>query len=187
MKPYRFSSEDQARLDAHFGSREVWLPMEVDDLVAALVQSQAEWVLDKAGLISSTNNSKVRETGFGHPDQNHHDQEVTMSTVPTTKPKRDLSALSAQLVEDVKSTFPGVELTQKSAYIRAHLGRTTLGYLYPSPNGGKSAVETIKLDGSGKYTYQAIATKADLTKAINAMKAVQKAAEKKAAKAAKAS
>ncbi len=39
-KPYRFTAEQLALLDAHFGEREVWLPMTLDDLVAALVEAQ---------------------------------------------------------------------------------------------------------------------------------------------------
>lgn len=39
-KPYRFTREQQARLDAHFGERAVWLPLPMDELVAALVEAQ---------------------------------------------------------------------------------------------------------------------------------------------------
>ena len=99
----------------------------------------------------------------------------------TRKPAVDLSALSAQLITEVKKAFPGVELTQKKSYVRAHLGRVTVGYLYPSANGGKSAVETILPDGSGKYAYHRVSTAAELKKAIAAMRAVEKRAAKKAA------
>jgi hypothetical protein len=111
-------------------------------------------------------------------------EEVSMSASSASKKSVDLSALSAQLVEEVKKAFPGVELTQKASYVRAHLGRVTVGYLYPSPNGGRSAVETPLPDGSGKYAYQTISSAAELKKAITAMKAVEKRAAKKAAAAA---
>ena len=47
-RPYRFTQEQQARLDAHFGGREAWLPMTLDELVAALVEAQAVEVAGEA-------------------------------------------------------------------------------------------------------------------------------------------
>ena len=54
--------------------------------------------------------------------------------------------------------------------------------MYPSPSGGKSAVEIIRPDGSGKYTDTAIASAGDLRKAIAAMKAAEKKATAAASK-----
>ena len=169
-KPYLFTQEQQARLDAHFGERAVWLPLPLDELVAALVEAQAremgETEGEKARFTKDNEWPKIRVIpSVVHPDTETHDRGGrSMSASPAstrTTRKPDLSALSAQLITEVKKAFPGVELTQKASYIRAHLGRTTLGYLYPSPNGGKSAVETIRPDGSGKYAFQTVTNAAE--------------------------
>jgi hypothetical protein len=172
--PYRFSPEQLGRLDAHFGAREVWLPMELDELVAALVEAQALEMELPVGYTARFISANLRVLP---KDDTEKEEDMSPAAIK-------LTALSAQLIEDVKKAFPGVELTQKKAYVRAHLGRVTVGYLYPSPNGGKSAVETPI--GDGKYAYQTITNAAELKKAIAAMKAVEKRAAKKAASKAKA-
>ena len=82
-------------------------------------------------------------------------------------------------VAAVTKQWPEAELVEKKAYHRIALGKLTLGYAYI--RGQRPAFEVIKLDGSGKYDYFPVKTKADLTKAINAMKAVEKRESKKAA------
>jgi hypothetical protein len=114
-------------------------------------------------------------------------EEITMPATSASAAKTDLSDLSAKLIAEVKAAFPGIELTQKKSYIRAHLGRTTVGYLYPSPNGGKSAVETIKPDGSGKYTYHRFAATGDLRRRSPRCGRSRSASAKAAAAAKKAS
>ena len=123
-RPYRFTQEQQARLDAHFGGREAWLPMTLDELVAALVEAQAVEVAgeakgEKAGFTKDTSCTKLRlvvRTG-------NTAKEEGMTASSASNKSVDLSALSAQLLEEVKKAFPGVQLTQKQAYIRAHIAR----------------------------------------------------------------
>ena len=189
-EPYRFTPEQLGRLEAHFGGREVWLPMPLDDLVAALAEAHraSTNVASTGDRESALSDRVLRVANTGDKEKEEGMSTITASTrKPATT---DRSALSTQLITEVKKAFPGVELTQKKAYIRAHLGEgrgTTLGYLYPSNNGGKSAVETIKADGSGKYDYTAISNAAELKKAIAAMRAVQKRATAAAASKNKAS
>jgi hypothetical protein len=95
----------------------------------------------------------------------------------TTTPKINLSE---KLRDEIVKAFPAVELTEKKAYTRCHLGKLTLGYAYFSSNGGRPAVETT--DHRGGWVYHRIHTAADVKKAVNAMRAVEKAAAKKVAK-----
>jgi hypothetical protein len=80
----------------------------------------------------------------------------------------------------IEKQFDGVEFVEKKAYHRIALDKLTLGYAYV--RGVRPAVEVIKADGSGGYDYVSIKSKADLTKAISLMKAVEKRAAKKASK-----
>jgi hypothetical protein len=102
-------------------------------------------------------------------------EEVNMST--------SLGITVDQTIAAVRKQWPEVELVKKKAYHRVALGKLTLGYTYI--RGQRPAFEVVKPDGSGKYDYIAIKSKADLTKAINAIKAVEKRAAKKATAAAK--
>src|SRR4249920_1377938 len=85
-----------------------------------------------------------------------------------------------QLTDAITKQWPSSSLVEKKAYHRIALDKLTLGYAYV--RGTRPAVEVIKADGSGKYDYISISTKADLTKAINAMKKVESNATKLAAK-----
>jgi hypothetical protein len=177
-KPYRFTQEQQARLDAHFGERAVWLPLPMDELVAALVEAQAremgEAEADKAGFTNQATSTNLRVIpSVAYQDNETRPEEVSMSASPITV---------EATVAAVTKTWPEAELVEKKAYHRVALGKLTLGYAYLRQ---RPAFEVIKADGSGKYDYFGIKTKADLTRAINAMKAVEKRAAKKAAATAK--
>ena len=82
-----------------------------------------------------------------------------------------------QTVAAVTKQWPEAELVAKKAYHRIALDKLTLGYAYLG--GRKPAFEVLRPDG--KYDYIGIGTKADLRRAITAMKKVQAAAAKKAA------
>ena len=86
-----------------------------------------------------------------------------------------------QLTDAISKQWPEAQLVEKKAYHRIALNRLTLGYAYV--RGQRPAVEVIRPDG--KYDYVGIKTRADLTRAINAMKAVEKRATAKATAAAK--
>ena len=134
-KPYRFTAEQLALLDAHFGEREVWLPMTLDDLVAALVEAQTRRLTcqhESALVVTFVKLSEraTRRRRLQCPHQHPHRSRA--QSARAQRPAR----------RGGQEGVPGVELTQKKSYIRAHLGRITVGYLYPSPNGGRSAVET---------------------------------------------
>ena len=170
--PYRFSPEQLGRLDAHFGAREVWLPMELDELVAALVEAQAlemelPWGIQRALFQLTSGVAKRRHEGGRHVPSSH---QADCPERPAHRGRQE--------------GVPWCRADAEEGLRRAHLGRVTVGYLYPSPNGGKSAVETPI--GDGKYAYQTITNAAELKKAIAAMKAVEKRAAKKAASKAKA-
>jgi hypothetical protein len=88
-----------------------------------------------------------------------------------------------QLTDAISKEWPEATLVEKSAYHRIQLGKTALAYAYI--RGVKPALEVLRTDGSGKYTYFSVATRADLKRAISAMKKVEARAAKKASKAAK--
>ena len=88
-----------------------------------------------------------------------------------------------QLTDAITKQWPSSKLVEKKAYHRIALDKLTLGYAYV--RGTRPAVEVIKPTAAASTTTSPIKTKADLTKAINAMKAVEKRAAKKAAAAAK--
>ena len=88
-----------------------------------------------------------------------------------------------QLTDAISKQWPEAELVEKKAYHRIALDKLTLGYAYL--RGVRPAVEVTKGDGSGKYDYIGIKTKADLNRAISSMKKVEAKASKKAAAAAK--
>jgi hypothetical protein len=172
VKPYRFSSEQQDLLDELFGEREAWLPMPLDDLIAALVEAQAHDLAasEQATLAftSTLGSTKVRVVPsvvrIGNATR---PEEVTMAA----------SAITVQpLADAIAKQWPEATLVEKKAYHRIALDKLTLGYAYVT--GTRPAVEVPK--GDGKYLYVSVKTKADLTKTINAMKAVEKRAAKKA-------
>ena len=73
-----------------------------------------------------------------------------------------------QLTDAIAKQWPSSQLVEKKAYHRIALDRITLGYAYV--RGVRPAVEVIKADGTSKYDYVAIKSKADLAKAIKLMK-----------------
>ena len=95
--------------------------------------------------------------------------------MPATTPD-----LSSKVKAAISAQWPTAEFVQKAAYERVSLPSEngtralTLGYLYSS-----AAVETA--DGHGGWTYTKVHKAADVRKAVAAMKAVEKAATKKAA------
>ena len=96
--------------------------------------------------------------------------------MPTKSPSSDLSdKLKAAIIKQ----FPTAEFVEKASYERVSLPREngsralTLGYVYTS-----NAVETA--DGKGGWNYHRVHSAADIRNAVNAMKAIEKAAAKKA-------
>jgi hypothetical protein len=76
----------------------------------------------------------------------------------------------------IAAQWPAAELVEKKTYHRIALGKLTLGYA--CIRGQRPAFEVVRPDR--KYDYIGIKTKADLTRAISAMKKVEQRAAKKA-------
>jgi hypothetical protein len=174
---YRFSPEQLGRLDAIFGERAVWLPLAMDELVAALVEAQNVGLSEAQGFEESHRRASALGTRLRSISvvltDNATTEEVSMSASPI---------IAEATVAAITKTWPEAEFVAKKSYHRVSLGKLTLGYAYLN---GRPAFEVIRPDGSGKYAYFGIKTKADLANAIAAMRAVEKRAAKKAAAAAK--
>ena len=90
------------------------------------------------------------------------------------------SAITVETVTAVTKQWPSSQLVEKATTASRWTSSRSVR-LRPRTLARRSRSSTL----DGKYDYIAIKTKADLTKAINAMKAIEKRAAKKAAAAAK--